>query len=322
MKRKDYLVLPDVVPEGIALCLLPRDDRGFYLERTDRNIGWITPEEQDLLENSTIGIAGCGGMGGLTAATLLRLGVKEIRIADNENFDVSNLNRQFGATMATIGKSKAVETARMLRAIADDTTIVVYPEGINEKTADSFVDGCDIICDEIEFWAVGSRILLHKIMREKGSIILNSPTVGHRVYLTKFTPDSVTMEEALSMTYEEAVILQRKIALKEASVEEVKRVMNQMLNFAAPEIPEYSSDISVYSTVQRLSERFFHEGKASIIATNPPMASGFLSNQVLFHLLAKSSIRRNFELCPKMPAYLMFDAAHMTSTIAKFEIPW
>jgi len=44
--------------------LLPKDfSQSYYDERTDRNIGWITREEQEMLKNSVVGIAGCGGMG-------------------------------------------------------------------------------------------------------------------------------------------------------------------------------------------------------------------------------------------------------------------
>ena len=124
--------------------LLPKDfSQSYYDERTDRNIGWITREEQEMLKNSVVGIAGCGGMGGLVAATLLRLGVGEIRIADIEVFDRSNLNRQFAASKNTIGKSKAFETAKILRDISDDTKIAVYPQGITEETAENFSEKCD-----------------------------------------------------------------------------------------------------------------------------------------------------------------------------------
>jgi molybdopterin/thiamine biosynthesis adenylyltransferase len=303
------------VPFISASCtiyrLLPKkQSKEFYQERTDRNIGWISPEEQDMLKHSVVAIAGCGGMGGLVAATLLRLGIGEIRIADTETFDVSNLNRQFAATKKTIGKSKALETARCLRAIADDTTIVVYPQGITEETVNHFVGGADLICDEIEFWAVGARILLHQAMRKEGSVIFNAPTVGHRVYLTKFTPDSLTMEEVLGMSYQEAVYLEKQISTKLATKEEKERVMNSMLRLVAPEeIPEYSLNPSLYSTVEEIKRRLREESKASIIATNPPLASGFLANHVLYYLLNKFNIiPRNYINPPPSPGYLMVDA--------------
>jgi len=109
----------------------------------------------------TIGIAGCGGMGGLVAQILLRAGIGTIKIADTEVFDASNINRQFGAQRHTIGQNKAITTAKMLRATSDDTSIHVYPKGITEEYVDSFVDGCDLILDEIEYWSLAGRILLH-----------------------------------------------------------------------------------------------------------------------------------------------------------------
>lgn len=309
-------------PEAeVVYRLLPRlFDETFYAARTNRNIGWITPKEQELLRGAVVGIAGCGGMGGLVAVTLMRLGVGELRIADTEAFDVSNLNRQYGATRETIGKSKAFETARMLRIISDDTTVVVYPQGITEKTVEHFTAGCSIVCDEIEFWAIASRILLHKTMRAKPGIILTSPTVGHRVYVTKFTADSMTIEEALGMTYQEAVVLQKHLTKGTASADELARVMKAMTRFAAPELPEYATDLTQYSTVKAVTDRL-SQGVASIIATNPPMAAGFLANQVIFHILEeRSAIKRKYVLPPVMPGYAMFDAALLIAK--RFEGQW
>jgi hypothetical protein len=107
--------LPDGLAPRTAYRLLPCD-RGeeYFRERTDRNLGWISWEEQELLRSTVIGVAGCGGMGGQLAEKFLRLGVGEVRIADSEVFDASNLNRQFAVLRNTLGKSKALETARML----------------------------------------------------------------------------------------------------------------------------------------------------------------------------------------------------------------
>ena len=138
--------LPHKIEKNTVYRLTPVDQNaGYYSERIDRNIGWITQDEQETVRNSVVGIAGCGGMGGLVASILLRLGVGEIRIADCEEFDISNINRQFGAKRSTVGTSKALATARDLRAITDDSTIVVYPQGISEETAEDFLRGCDIV---------------------------------------------------------------------------------------------------------------------------------------------------------------------------------
>src|SRR6202142_2386032 len=212
LKIVECFDLPEYPSADTAYRLLPRHaDEAYYTERTDRNRGWITRDEQEILRRSVVGIAGCGGMGGLLASIFLRLGVGEIRIAANEVFDVSNINRQFAAGRGTVGMSKAFETARMARAVTDDTTLVVYPQGIVEQTVVPFLQGCDVVCDEIEFWAVGARILLHRAARSLGICLFNCNTVGFGTRLFLFEPKGYTMEEVLGLTYGEANLLQQKI---------------------------------------------------------------------------------------------------------------
>ncbi len=319
METIECLRLPRGVTRGTVYKLVPNPGTDMYYERTDRHLGWIRLDEQTILRECIVAVAGCGGMGGLILDILIRLGVGEVRIADPELFDKSNLNRQYGAMLHTLGKNKAVETANKARLVVDDTTIVVYMQGITIDTVDSFVKGCDLICDEAEFFAVVVRILLHRSMRKYAEAdLLNCPTVGHQVYITKFTAQSMTIEEVLGMTYEEAVIFEQKVRDGTATTDEIDRVTNAMLAFVAPEIPEYSADTEEYSTQDAVLHRLRKQKTASIIATNPPMASGFLSNQILYHLLSKKSpLKRNYALPPVMPGYFMFDAGKFRTSIVK-----
>jgi tRNA A37 threonylcarbamoyladenosine dehydratase len=58
------------------------------------------------LAKSIVAIAGAGTDGGLLAERLVRTGVGEIRLADPDTFNVTNLNRQFGADQRTRGQDK------------------------------------------------------------------------------------------------------------------------------------------------------------------------------------------------------------------------
>ncbi|KKS44098.1 hypothetical protein A2567_01280 [Candidatus Azambacteria bacterium RIFOXYD1_FULL_42_11] len=321
MKKATRLIecfdLPDNPDLNAAYRLLPKNpDENYYRERVDRNIGWITKEEQEALRKITIGIAGCGGMGGLLGQIFVRLGIGEVRIADCESFDVSNINRQFAATRITVGKSKAIETAKKIRETTDDTTLLVYPGGICEESVSGFLNGCDVVCDEIEFWAVAARILFHQAARNKKITILCADTVGHRTFLFKFTHDSMRVEDSLGLTYKEAKILQKKLQNKKASPEERWRILKAVNGTFAPELPEYFIDVG-HGTVKALEKRLFEEGRASIISTNPIMAGGFLANHVLLYLLGEkiSPGKRNTVNIPKTPGYLSFDAGHMKAVI-------
>lgn len=317
MKKINLYDLP-AVPEANAIYhLLPvRNDANpnFYYERTNRNIGWITPEEQEILRSdSVIAIAGCGGMGGELGPIFVRLGVRELRFGDTEKFDVTNLNRQYAATMATLGKSKAISTAHNVRAIANDTNVIVYSQGITKETVEDFCKGCHVICDEIEFFSVHARILLHQAMRKYDGVILNSSTIGHRLYITKFTKESMWIEELLEMTLEEAEYLENAIHSKQATEEEKARVTYAMLRVAAPVVPEYSAQPEIYSTASNFIDSLLHDSRAGVLSTNPPMATGFLANRALMEILIqKSDLPRNFSPLPLMPGYFTFDAGLLT----------
>jgi molybdopterin/thiamine biosynthesis adenylyltransferase len=310
--------IPEAAYKGIAYRLLPRQfNESYYHERTDRNIGWITQDEQDIVRSSAIAIAGCGGMGGELAEAFLRLGVGEIRIADNEVFEISNINRQSGATRFTIGKSKALETAKMMRAIADDTIVVAYPTGISENTVFDFLHGCHALCDEIEFWCIGSRILLHRAARELGIPVFVCSAVGFGAQLFLFTPRSMTVEECLGFEYEEAVDLERKMRSRNARPEEVMRVMRAVTRSFCSEWPEYCADDSPIKNRDFTERRLREEGCGSVIATNPPFACGFAANRALLALIANSGIRRVIAEIPEMPGYCYFDAAKMETKVVK-----
>ena len=54
----------------------------LYKSIFSRNIGLLTEKEQDRLRRSTVAIAGMGGVGGLLAERLIRLGLGKIKIND------------------------------------------------------------------------------------------------------------------------------------------------------------------------------------------------------------------------------------------------
>ena len=227
------------------------------------------------------------------------------------------MNRQFGATKNTIGVSKAFATARALRNISDDNTLDVFPRGINENDIDQFLEGCDIVLDEIEYWAVGARVLLHQEARKRGIAVINCNTVGFGTRLFFFTPESATMEECMGLSYEEAKSLEQKIATHTATGEDKARVMAAVTKALIPDIPAYCPESEPCGHPVVLNKRLYEEGKAPIIGTNPPLASGFVSDHTLLYLLKNSGIKRNTIQLPQMPNYLHFDAGVMEAGIRK-----
>ena len=106
-----------------------------YAEMTTRNRGFVTAEEQERLRTAAVFIPGVGGMGGAAFMALVRAGIGRFIIADIDTFEVSNLNRQLFATMATVGQHKA--------AAARAGALAINPEVEIEQLGGEWTDDLD-----------------------------------------------------------------------------------------------------------------------------------------------------------------------------------
>lgn len=108
---------------------------GFYWERVDRNLGWLgnSREEQrarqEKLRDAVIGIVGTGGIGGAVAARLVRMGACNLKLADPDHFELSNVQRQLGAARETIGRNKAEVVAEQIYALTVTSTSTCSAKG-------------------------------------------------------------------------------------------------------------------------------------------------------------------------------------------------
>ncbi len=92
-------------------------DLGVWPCRYHRQSSLLTSREQLILLDSTVVVAGCGGLGGYAAALLARLGIGRLILIDPDQFEESNLNRQLFCTVETLGMNKAVAAADALSKI-------------------------------------------------------------------------------------------------------------------------------------------------------------------------------------------------------------
>jgi len=136
---------------------MPTSSQFSHHEAFERNIGLVTGAELELLANKRVVIPGCGGVGGVHAQTLARLGVGRFRISDPDSYSLANFNRQIGATMETLGENKAEVTGRMIRAINPQAEVEIVPGGITAGNVTAFIEGADLLVDGIDFFALPIR---------------------------------------------------------------------------------------------------------------------------------------------------------------------
>lgn len=102
--------------------------------RYQKNIDEIFSEDlQNILLTKKIAVIGCGGQGGYALEYLARLGVKKITFWDGDIFEESNLNRQLGCTIQTIGEKKAIVMKKRLQNINPYLDIVCYDWYFGDK---------------------------------------------------------------------------------------------------------------------------------------------------------------------------------------------
>lgn len=166
-----------------------------YEQAFSRNIGWVTPAEQQQLRGKRIAIAGGGGVGGVHLLTLARLGVTHFHIADFDTFDIPNFNRQVGAMMSTVGQPKADVLARMARDINPDIDISIFPEGVHADNLDAFLAGVDLYVDALDFFAFDARQQTFAACARLGIPATTAAPLGMGAALLNFMPGKMTFEE-------------------------------------------------------------------------------------------------------------------------------
>ncbi len=119
------------------------------LKRYNRQMlmeGW-GEETQKKLKDSTVFIAGAGGLGSPVAIYLAVAGIGHLRICDFDSPDWSNLNRQVLHNHSRIGVNKAVSGKMTLDELNPDISVTAFAEKITADSVEALVGEADIILD-------------------------------------------------------------------------------------------------------------------------------------------------------------------------------
>jgi molybdopterin/thiamine biosynthesis adenylyltransferase len=128
--------------------------------RLDRNRYAITFEEQERLTSLCVAVAGLS-VGRAVVSTMGHEGIGgELRLADFDVLDLSNLNRVSGG-VADVGVNKVVLAAREVAELDPYIRVVAYPRGVEETTIADFLAGVDVIVDECDDLEMKLRLREH-----------------------------------------------------------------------------------------------------------------------------------------------------------------
>lgn len=105
------------------------------------------------INESRVLVLGVGGVGSVCATTLIRCGIKNIIIIDNDNIDITNINRQVMAFSDTIGMKKIDVLEKYLKKINPNINVIKIDKYIDQNNIDEVfnldfkyaIDACDSI---------------------------------------------------------------------------------------------------------------------------------------------------------------------------------
>ena len=142
-------------------------------------------EKMQKLANSRVAIFGIGGVGGYTVEALVRSGLGEIDIIDNDTVSITNINRQIYATQKTIGLYKVDVAKERILDINPKIKINTYKTFFTPETSSEFdFSKYDYVIDAID--TVSGKIELVVKAQETNTPIISSMGAGNKIDPTAF----------------------------------------------------------------------------------------------------------------------------------------
>jgi molybdopterin/thiamine biosynthesis adenylyltransferase len=158
------------------------------LERYSRHIilREVGPSGQEKLLAGKVLLIGAGGLGAPAAMYLAAAGVGTIGIADADEVDLSNLQRQIIHAGTDIGKPKVISAKETIGAMNPDVDVVTYKEWVSaanirdiigDRDYDFVIDGTDNF--PVKFLINDACVLLKKPFSHGGIIRFTGQTMTY-----------------------------------------------------------------------------------------------------------------------------------------------
>ena len=143
-----------------------------------------------MIQDKTVLVVGCGGLGGYVIQQLGRMNVGKLIIMDGDVFEESNMNRQLLCSKDTLGKKKAEVYGEFLKGISS-AEVTVYTDRFTTQNAD-LVDLADVVIDCVD--TVETRLFLSKECKKRGKILIHGAVDGENGQAMICYPDKDYLE--------------------------------------------------------------------------------------------------------------------------------
>lgn len=143
-------------------------------------------EGQERLQQSSVLIAGLGGLGCPAALYLAAAGVGRLVLADGDTVELGNLQRQVAHGQSDIGRNKAESVAESIAAINPDLEVEVYPRYLTASEMPGQVEAVDLVLDGTDNYPV--RFAINRACIAAGVPLVSGAAVRSEGQLGVFDP--------------------------------------------------------------------------------------------------------------------------------------
>lgn len=152
-----------------------------------RQIAAWGEEAQARLASSSALVVGLGGLGSAASLYLAAAGVGKLVLADHDEVEESDLNRQVLHWTSDIGRPKVESAAEKLRRLNPEVEVEVVRERLSSlKRALELVKRADVVVDCLDNWP--SRFLLNRACIEVGRPLVHAAVEVAAGWLTVVKP--------------------------------------------------------------------------------------------------------------------------------------
>lgn len=135
----------------------------------------IDIEGQQKLLDSKVLIVGAGGLGSPASLYLAAAGVGHITLYDNDEVDLSNLQRQITHFTADIGTDKVISTQKTLNLLNPDTKVIAVKKRLEGNLLEEEISKVNVVLDCSDNFstrfAINEACVKHKIPLVSGAAI-------------------------------------------------------------------------------------------------------------------------------------------------------
>jgi molybdopterin/thiamine biosynthesis adenylyltransferase len=161
---------------------------GVVPKRYLRNFGTLGTEGQIALLSATVAVIGMGGLGGIIARNLARVGVGHLVLVDGDSFSEDNLNRQEFCTEDNVGTPKANAAAREIGRINAAVLVTALARRVGRDDLVEILRGCDVAVDALD--NIPSRFALSDAASAVGVPLVHGSVAGFVGQVAAMRPEA------------------------------------------------------------------------------------------------------------------------------------